>query len=206
MNIKILSKQVIAVLKLPAAISEFIQFVKAIIKAMAGNATFEALTDKVSALNAKLSALERAETACRTKPPTGTTTTRDLALEQVKADLLNLRYEVQLIANNDAENAVEIIESAGMWVKKTNVHQKQKNTAENGILEGSVDLTAEGNGPHEWRMSTDEIQWITLDATLNSKTTITNLNLGVVYYFRNRRIKGADEPNEWSQSVKIRIK
>ena len=84
-------------------------------------------------------------------------------------------------------------------------HGKQQNTAENGVEEGSVDLTAEGSGAHEWRMSTDGESWTALPATLTSKVTVSELTPGMVYYFQNRRILPNHEKSEWSQAIKIRV-
>jgi len=68
-----------------------------------------------------------------------------------------------------------------------------------------VDLTGEGAGAHEWRISTEEINWTLLPASLIAKTTVPDLTPGTVYYFQNRRMLPNNEKTEWSQSVKIRV-
>ena len=206
MNIKTLVKQVTVVLNFPTAISSFIVFAKAICQAMLNNPFFKASAEKVTKLNTDITALDNAETACSTKPPTGSVEARNAALELVKADLRSLRNDVQEIADADPENAQTIIISAGMSVKKSTTHGKQQNTVEDGIDEGCVELTGEGAGAHEWRMSANGIDWDPLPATLTAKTTVSGLTSGSVYSFQNRRMLPNNQRSEWSQSIKIRIR
>lgn len=110
------------------------------------------------------------------------------------------------MADADPANAEAIINSSAMSVKKRRSHGPQQNSAENGNGDGIVHLTAEGPGPHEWRMSSDGNQWTPLPASMTTKTTVSELASGGVYYFQNRRMLTRDEKSEWSQSVKIRVK
>ena len=126
------------------------------------------------------------------------------ALEKVKADLRSLRNDVQERADADPANAEAIIASSGMSAKFQGHHGKQQNTAKESVDQGSVDLTGEGAGAHEWRISTDEINWTLLPASLVAKTTVPDLTPGTVYSFQNRRMLPNNEKSEWSQSVKIR--
>ncbi|MCX6238712.1 MAG: hypothetical protein NTY07_14305 [Bacteroidia bacterium] len=206
MNIKNLLKQAIVVLNFPKVISNFIVYAKSIGMAMDGNSHFTAQAAKVTKLKTDTSVLDAAETALHTNPPTQTVEARNAALELVKDDLRALRNEVQNIADADPDNALDIIASAAMSVKDISAHGKQKNTATDGVDEGSVVLTGEGAGAHEWRISTDEINWTLLPASLTSKTTITDLISGGIYYFQNRRMLRNDEKSEWSQSVKFRLR
>ena len=93
-----------------------------------------------------------------------------------------------------------------MSTKKATIAGKPKNTAKDGIEEGSVILGAEGSGAHEWRMSTDGTTWALLPASFTAKTSVSNLTPGTVYYFQNRRMLTNGEKTEWCQSVKIRVK
>jgi hypothetical protein len=93
-----------------------------------------------------------------------------------------------------------------MSIKKTASHGKQLNTAKDGMEEGSVILTGEGAGPHEWRMSYDEKEWTYLSASWSAKTTVTGIVSGTLCFFQNRMILTNDEKSEWSQSVRIRVK
>lgn len=86
------------------------------------------------------------------------------------------------------------------------IQGKQQNTVVDGVKEGTVDLIAEGSGPHEWRKSTDEKEWTPLPASRTSKTTAKDLKSGELYSFQNRMMLTNDEKTEWSQSVKIRVR
>lgn len=200
------NKQVIAVLNVPTSISLLIIFAKAIGKAMKSSPYFTNSTAKIDKLMADSEELDNAEIAFSTIPPTGTIQMRDKALATVKADLKNMLLLVQVAANDDPENAETIIASAGMSVKSMSQRGKQQNTAENGTEEGSVILIGEGSGPHEWRSSTDGVVWELLSASRTSKTVISNLTPGTLYYFQNRRMLPHDEKTEWSQSISIRVK
>jgi len=206
MNAKTLVKQAIVALNFPTAISPFIMFAKAICQAMLNNPIFKASAEKVAKLNTDINTFLEVATGCATNPPTATIESRNVALEQVKADLRSLRIDVQILADADPENAAAIITAAGMSLKKLNPHGKQHNSAENGIEEGSVDLTGEGTGPHEWRISEDGTNWKLIPASRTSKTNVSGLTSGLIYLFQNRQLLANDQKSEWSQSVKIRVR
>lgn len=206
MNGKNLVKQATVALNFPTVISNFIVIAKAIYMAMANNAYFKDSAAKVAKLDADIKLLDAAETSCNTKPPTGSVEARNAALEAVKADIRSLRNDVQEAADADPENAQAIITSAAMSVKKKTSHGRRQNMAEDGVEEGSVDLTGEGAGPHEWRMSGDDNIWIPLPASRTSKTTVGDLKNGNVYSFQNRRMLTNNVKSDWSQSVKIRVR
>jgi hypothetical protein len=194
------------VLNFPTAVAVFIIYAKAIYLAMFENPIFAAMAAKVAKLYVDITALELAEAGFKKSKPTHTVSERDEVLERVKADLRSLRNDVQELVTADPAAAESIIESAGMAAKDQAVHGKRQNTAKDGVESGSVDLTAEGAGPHEWRISTDEITWTLLPASLKAKTTVTGLTPGVTYYLQNRRMLPNDEKSEWSQSVKIMVR
>jgi len=201
-----LMKKVTVALNFPTVISAFIVFANAIVLAMLENAYFESLATKINQVSSDLKILENLEAACNTKPPTASVSARNAALVTVQNGLRTLRNDVQNIADADPMNAQAIIESSGMSVKKPITHTGHQNTAEDGVDEGSVDLTAECAGVHEWRMSTDNESWTLLSASFTSRTTVSDLTPGLVYYFQNRRILPNQEKAEWSQSVKIRVR
>jgi hypothetical protein len=201
-----LIKKVTVALNFPTVISVFIVYANAIVLAMQQNPIFATLVAKITQLSSNLKILENLEAACNTKPPTASVAARNGALLVVQNDLRTLRNDVQNLADADPVNAQAIIESSGMSVKKPATHNGHQNTAADGVDEGSVDLTAEGAGVHEWRMSTDDETWVLLPASFTSKTTVSDLTPGLVYYFQNRRIQPNHEKAEWSQSVKIRVR
>ena len=199
-------KRVIVALNFPAAIAAFIVFAKAIYKAMLNNSYFTSSAAKLASLNTNLIALDSAQTACNTKPPTGSTEARNAAWELVKADLRSLRSDVQAAADANPAKARTIITSAAMGIRKDTSPKKQQNIAKNNVEEGCVDLVGAGRGPHEWRWSTDDKTWTFLPASITAKTTVSGLESGSVYFFQNRQMLPKDVKGEWSQSVKIRVK
>ncbi|NEW84549.1 MAG: hypothetical protein GZ094_19585 [Mariniphaga sp.] len=205
MNVKTIKLPTV-VLNFPNAVAVFIIYARAIYLAMFENVIFVASAAKVANLFIDITALEIAEAGFKRTRPTHTISERNVALEKVKADLRSLRNDVQELANADPVNAESIIESSGMSAKDQTLHGKQQNTAKDGIESGSVDLTAEGAGPHQWRISTDEITWTLHSSSSRSRTTVRDLKPGVTYYFQNQRILPNDEECEWSQSVKIMVR
>ncbi len=200
------SARILVALNFPTIIADFIVFAKTIYKAMFNNATFTASAAKVTALNADILLLDTAETNCNSIPPAGTVATRNTLLEKVKTDIRVLRNDVQSVADASPANAEAIIKSAGMGVKKSTPPGKRKNNAIDGADEGTVILTADTAGPHEWRMTTDEKTWMLLSSGRTAKTTVTGLSSGMVYYFQNRQMLPKNIKSEWSQSVKFRVK
>ena len=206
MKMKTILKRVTVALNIPTAVSNLIVFARAILLAMLNNPRFVAAASTLIDLGANIKVLEDAESACKTKPPTESIANRNKAKEAVKANLRALRLIVQQAVDNDPENAISIITSANMSVKNESSHGKQQNTAEVGIEIGTINLTAEGEGAHEWRMSTDDKTWIPLSASHDSKTIASDLESGTIYYFQNHRILPRNEKWEWSQSIKIRTR
>ncbi len=203
---KTIVKRIIVALNFPVKIADFIVYAKGIYKAMLNNTNFAGSAAKVTTLNTDITALDTAETACNTKPPTGSVDARNAAMELVKADLRSLHSDVQAAADANPVKAETLITSAGMSIKKSTLRNKQQNTAEDDVEEGSVDLTGAGTGPHEWRMSVDEKTWTPLPSSRGSKTVVPNLTPGTLYYFQNRQMLTKGEKTEWSQSVRIRVK
>ena len=203
---KTIVRRIIAVLNFPKKIADFLIYGKAIYKEMFNNPSFAGSSAKLAVLNNDMTTLDAAETGCKTKPPTRSVTDRNAAAEQVKNDLRSLRSDVQAAADANPAKAEATIISAGMSVKKFNPHGKLTNSAKDDVEEGSVDLTGEGSGPHEWRMSTDEINWNLLPASIGAKTVVNHLTPGSIYFFQNRQILRKGKKSDWSQSVKIRVR
>ena len=194
------------VLNFPTIIAVFIVYAKAIYLAMFENPIFAASAAKVANLFLDITALEIAEAGFKRTKPTHTISERNAALEKVKADLSSMRNDVQELADADPVNAESIIESAGMSSKSQVLHGKQQNTAKDGVESGSVELTAEGAGHHQWRISTDEKTWTLLTSSRTASTIVRGLKPGAIYYFQNQRMLPNNEESEWSQSVKIMVR
>jgi len=205
MKLKTVIKQITAVLNFPKALGNFIIYAKAILMAMINNDYFTAYVVDINKLGDNITILEDTETACKTKPPTKSIEDRDAALEVVKMNVRTLRNDVQNVANANPRMAIAIIKSAAMEVKNSSTHGKQQNTAKNGTEKGTVNLTGEGAGAHDWRMSLDGITWTALPPTFISTTIVRNLELNTVYYFQNRTVKANNFYGEWSPSVIILV-
>jgi hypothetical protein len=203
---KTIVKRIIVALNFPSSIADFLVYVKAIYKAMLNNAYFTSSAAKLTTLGTDITAFDTAEIACKTKPPTGTVDARNAAMELVMSDVRSLRADVQAAADANPAKAEAIITSSAMGIKKTTTHEKRKNSVKNSEEDGCVDVEAEGSGPHEFRMSTDDKTLTALPASRTAKTKVPNLTSGVLYYFQNRRMLTNGEKSEWSQSVKIRVK
>ena len=203
---KTIVRRIIAALNFPVKITDFVTYAKAIYKAMFNNPSFTASIAKLTALNTDITTLDAAETACKTRPPTGSVTSWNAALEVVKSDLRSLRGDMQGVADANPAKAEATINSAAMNVKKFNPRGKLQSTAKDDVEEGRVDLTGEGVGPHEWRISTDEVTWSLLPASSGAKTVAEHLTSGSIYFFQNRQILTKGRKSDWSHSVKIRVK
>ncbi len=194
------------VLNFQRIIAVFIVYAKAIYLAMFENPIFAASAAKVANLYPDITALEVAEAGFKRTKPTHTISERNAALEKVKADLRSLRNDVQELADADPVNAESIIESAGMSSKAQALHGKRQNTAKDGVESGSVELTAEGAGHHQWRISTDELTWTLQSSSRTASTIVRGLKPGVIYYFQNQRMLPNNEESDWSQSVRIMVR
>jgi hypothetical protein len=193
-------------LNLPDPVSNLIIKGKSIEKAMTGNAYFTSSAARLTALGKSIDDLVKAETAFNTKPPSVSREVRDAAKMAVKGDLRKLRSDVQDAVDANPTIALEIIASASMDAKRKAHRDKRQNDAVNGEEEGSVWLTAEGAGPHEWRMSMDQKEWTMLPPTRTSQTIVEDLTPGAIYYFQNRPIRSGNLTAEWSQVIKLRIR
>lgn len=201
-----LIRLIIVVLKFPKVIAVFIVYARAIYQAMSTHPRFVASAPKVAVLNTDLGVLEAAQAGFKRKPQTVSIEDRNNALEKVKADLRSLKNDVQALADADPANAKSIITSAGMSWRTESTHGKQQNTATDGAQSGTVDLTAEGTGPHRWRWSTDGIEWHEMVPTLRASKTAYGLTPGTVYHFQTCKILQNDVEDEWSQSVTIMVR
>lgn len=196
----------IVALKFPGSVANFLIYAKAIYGALFTNPLFASFLAKTTDMGADIGLLEEAEVGFKSRPQTKTIEERNTALETVKADLRTLRGQVQEIANKDPRNAMAIIAAALMYGYENTGRGKQQNTVKDGVLSGSVFLTAEGAGPHAWQMSLDGITWTPMKPTRKSTTTISNLKIGVVHYFQNYRILPNEEVCDWSPSVSIMVR
>jgi beta-xylosidase len=115
---------------------------------------------------------------------------------------------VQTVAQAaNPSNAEAIIQSAGMAVRKTTLHDKAAPAAKPGSASGTFNLAAKAavtRAAYTWQYSTDQKTWTTMPATLKAKTGIAGLTVGTVDYFRVQALtKMALE--DWSQLVSLMV-
>jgi hypothetical protein len=130
---------------------------------------------------------------------------RNTALALLMQDLKQLCSMVQGIANQMPEAAQAVIESAGFGVKTSGHRPKHINAAYNTQVAGIIKLTAEGMRAHEWQMSKDQINIISLPSTNNAQTYVKDLTPGDVWYFRMHKINTKKMTYNWSPWIKLFI-
>lgn len=130
---------------------------------------------------------------------------RNTAWTKIKADLLLIQAMVQDKANANEGNAEAIITSVGFFVRSGGGSHKKQNAAHNTEVLGTVALTADGTGPHEWEMSKDMVTIINLPATTTAQTQVTGLNTGDVWYFRMRKVNGKKKTYNWCAWIMLKV-
>ncbi|MHB8259455.1 MAG: hypothetical protein ACYDCN_01490 [Bacteroidia bacterium] len=130
---------------------------------------------------------------------------RNAAWTTLKADFQLILAMVQSKANANESIAAAIINSVGFFVKATRAAVKHVNDAINTEVLGTVLLTSDTAGHHEWQQSKDMITIIPLPGTNTSKTYVHNLNPGDVWYFRNHKVNTKKATYNWSPWVKLMV-
>ena len=200
-------RRIIAVLKLLAAVAALSKQAKAIVAAMTNNAFFPTPNPPLPTVTNDIAALDAAEALALGKGK-GTANARNAKKAVVIRDLQLLRNYVQMIADNDADHAEQIITSALMAIKKLTPRQKRETAVKQGIGSGIVELfavRAAAKALYQWQMSTDMKVWTNLPQTFLTKTTVTGLVAGTTYYFRYQVVTRAGV-SDWSQIISILVK
>ena len=201
-------KYLIAVLKMPKQIGDKVVRALAIVSKLTGNANFPVASwpsniVSLAQFTTDVNNFVTAQAAVVSK--TGTTAARKAALLVVMTDLKSILTMVQNKANANVANAETIIENAGFFVKNTKTKGKQQNDALNTEVLGTVLLTADTAGHHEWQMSRDMVNIINLPTTSTAKTYVQNLNTGDTWYFRNHKVNTKKSTYNWSPWIKLII-
>ena len=199
-------KLLIAVLKMPGKIGDKIIRALAIVGKITGNTNFPLLGWPVNVVTlaqftTDVNNLVAAQTAVANK--TGTVANRKAMLVIVMADLKSIMTMVQLKANANIANAENIIVGAGYFVKTSTTKVKQQNDAINTEVLGTVLLTADTAGHHEWEQSKDQVTIDHLPSTSGSRTYVYDLNPSDVWYFRNKKVDTKKSTYNWSPWVKL---
>ena len=198
----------IATLKLPKPVGALITYAIGIVTAMTGNPAFPSPIPALALVTAAVNALQVAETAALTRAK-GTAAARN-AKRATLVDLLEqLKAYVQAQANATPDNAANIIQSAGLAVRKTPTHAARTFTVNPGAVSGSVKLYTKSVGSRSaylWEYSTDAGKtWVAAPVTVQARTTITGLPPGTTVLFRVQTVSKTGE-GDWSQVLSHLVK
>jgi hypothetical protein len=103
------------------------------------------------------------------------------------ADYVQARADEQVSAND----AIALILSSGLDVRKTGSHKKPELCARYTGISGEVLLVARAiaeAGAYFWEYSVDQKSWFAAPETTKGRTTIAGLTPGLVYHFRFRAL------------------
>jgi hypothetical protein len=200
----------IASLHLPRQVGLLLAIARAIAQTMDGNKSFPNPDPTIATLNTAITDLANAETAVKAQSRSKSAVT---ARDQKRAELLTLLEQskayVQKMADADPAHGAEIIQSAGMNVRKVPVRTKRVFGVKPGPLSGSVALATGSAGQrasYDWSYSADGGKtWQMASPTLQAKTVVTGLQPGVNYEFRYRAVTKSGAA-EWSQSLTMMVK
>ena len=197
-------KTTLVALRLPRIIALLIVFGRRVVQAMTGNPWFASLAALVTTTSADLDALYAAQATALTRAK-GTAATRDLKKKAVVDDLNGLKAGVQLVMNQNPQQAAAIAESAGMWEKKPGARWKAALAARMGVAPGEVLVRAKkvpGRGiAYEWQCSSDGGKtWIGMGTTTVADTSALGLTVGTTYQFRFRTTL-KKKTGDWSDSI-----
>ncbi len=208
MGTTIIIHHLLAVLKMPTKWAERIQRATTIQGKLTGNTTFPTGSWSVNVvtlvqLGLDIAAFIAAHNAVIAR--TGSVAARNAAYLVVKKDLEALKAMAQLKADSDVTNAETIITGAGYFVKVIKVKQKQINDAMNTQISGTVLLTSDTPGHHEWEQSKDMVTIIHLPATSTSHTLVPGLTPGDVWWFRNKRVNTKKNIYNFSPWIRLQV-
>jgi hypothetical protein len=198
----------IAVLLLPQPVPLFCKAGHSIVTQMTGNVFFAGAAPQIAHAATLLTALDAAELATKTRAP-GSVATRNAAKRAAKAGLQILRGIAQEAADASPEQADAIITSAGMSVRKAPIRTGVSFDVKPGPVTGSAKAVAKAaatRASYDWQWSADGGKtWAPAPSSLQAKTTITGLPVGVAVMFRYRAVTKVG-PGDWSQVVMLLVK
>jgi hypothetical protein len=176
---------------------------------MTNNATtFPTPDPALATVSTALSTLETAESAVQARSR-GAVAGRNEKRTALTTLLEQLKSYVQKVADADSETAEQVIQSAGLAVRKPVLRQKQTFTAKTGAVSGTVALTtvtAARRASYEWESSLDGGKtWQVMPGTLQAKTKLSGLTPGATVLFRSRAVTRTGE-GDWSQPTSIVVK
>lgn len=134
---------------------------------------------------------------------------RDNFYRIMKNNLEALLADFQKAANLDPGNAIAILKSGKFKVVEAITNAPQILEVVDGINPGEVILKAPGGGPenhfHEWKISTDGINFVLIRSSSKNHRLVTGLPSGKKAYFTHELII-KDVPQGVSQVLEIMVK
>jgi hypothetical protein len=182
-------------------------YAQGIVERLTANPSLPTPTPTVAAIAAAIHDLQAAETAAlaRTK---GSAAVRNDKRKALIGLLQQVRAYIQATADADATNAVSVIQSAGVAVRKTPTRHARVFAAKPGRVSGAATVVATSaarRASYEWQYSTDGGKtWVAAPATLQAKTTVAGLAPGSTVQFKYRAVTKTGE-GDWSQPVSLMI-
>ncbi len=198
----------VAILKAPKQNKAFIVFARAVHNALIENPSFPSPNPPLATFAANIDALDDAETKAATKAK-GAAAFRDSKMRRVKEDLGHICDYVQSVAEaaSSPADAVALIQSAFMSVKKPYKRSTPEVSAKNAGVSGKVQLAAKAvarAATYSWEYSVDQTQWTSIPDTMYARTEVSGLTSACTYYFRFRTFTRAGR-SDYSQVVSLLI-
>jgi hypothetical protein len=183
--------RILAALNLPENAAALVVAAIAMVDRVDGNSYFPHPVPQLAKIRQAIEVLREAAVVAESKM-LGTATARDIVQGDLITLLKQLKSYVEGVAHDNHENAVAIIESAGMSVQRKGLRAKPPLAARNGRVQGEVRLVAKAVAKvttYYWQLSEDDCKtWIDLPATKPAKTTVSGLVPGRTYSFRFRAL------------------
>ena len=193
----------VVVLLLPRSVTALVKLAQAVLAGMTNNAFFPSPNPPLPALSTLTAKLDAAESAVKTRA-VGTVPARNVAKEALVQALHDVRAYVQSVANANPEQAEAMIASAGLRSKKLPARIKAELAVADGPVSGTAKLEAKAvarRAAYEWQWSADGGKtWTSIPPTLQARTTVVGLPVGVTCSFRHRALTRTGE-GDWGQTV-----
>ena len=195
-------------LSLPKKVPALIVYAQGIVEHLTGNPYFPTPAPTIAAIIAAIHDLQAAETAALARAK-GSIAVRNDKRKALIGLLQQVRSYIQAIADADAANAVAVIQSAGVAVRKTPTRHARVFAAKPGRVSGVATVIATSaarRASYEWQYSTDGGKtWVPAPATLQAKTTVAGLVPGSTVEFKYRAVTKTGE-GDWSQPVALTVR
>jgi hypothetical protein len=162
----------------------------------------------LAVLGACIEAFDDAQVEAGNKSPIAVAERNAKALK-VYQELGHLRDYVQAMVETmtSPADAVALIVSAGLSVRKARNYAKPAFAAKYGAVSGEallVALAVPRAHAYYWEYSVDQSEWTAMPETTKASTTLAGLTAGQVYYFRFRTLT-PNGKTDYSQVVSLRV-